>query len=83
MRNYASFRDDWSERCRLAHYSRLGKARAEFWRALGFPNLLKARAVLKQRRDERKIAKAEAEARAKVEASHQLRAFMESTRDDL
>jgi hypothetical protein len=51
-----------------------GLRRAAFWRALGFPNLVLARARRAELRAQRKLEKAKAAL---------LRPFFESTRDDL
>jgi hypothetical protein len=53
--------------------------RAAFWRALGFPNLVRARAVRQRNLDRRR----EQKARARAEARAGLRAFLNSSRDDL
>jgi hypothetical protein len=42
------------EDCRKAHYIHAGRMRAKFWRKLGFPNLVRARAKQAQLREERK-----------------------------
>lgn len=68
-----------SEKHRFLRYRMMGQRRAAFWRALGFPNLVRARARAAELRAQR-VAK---EQQAAAERADHLDAFMESTRDDL
>jgi hypothetical protein len=53
-----------SETGRQAKQIKQGKARARFWRALGFPNCARARAKLAEIREERRVGYTEAELEA-------------------
>jgi hypothetical protein len=55
-----------------------GLHRAAFWRALGFPNLVLARAAR-----ERNLARQQQKARAEAEAKAALYAFLNSSCEDL
>jgi hypothetical protein len=48
-----------------------GKARARYWRALGFPNLARARAKLAELREEHRVGYTEAELEA-MDCMHDL-----------
>jgi hypothetical protein len=56
-----------------------GLARARFWRQLGFPNLVRARAA----HAANLTRKREQKARAEAEAKSGLYAFLNRSRDDL
>jgi len=63
-----------SENAFLMRQRACGLRRAAFWRALGFPNLVLARAARQRKVRERQL-------QAKKEAA--LRPYLESIRDDL
>jgi hypothetical protein len=50
-----------SETAKQAKQIKQGKARARYWRALGFPNLTRARAKLAELREARRVGYTEAE----------------------
>jgi hypothetical protein len=60
-----------SETAKQAKQIKQGKARARYWRALGFPNLTRARARLAELREERKVGYTEAELAA-MDCMHDL-----------
>ena len=68
-----------SARGRRLHALRGGRKAAEYWRALGFPNLVLARAVKRRKREEReRIAEQQAEVSTHL---HTARRFLQSTRE--
>jgi hypothetical protein len=70
---------DQSEAARFIRCQFAGRCRAAYWRALGFPNLVRARERLAQIRAGRRRD----QERQQVQERAGLRAFLESTRDDL
>lgn len=60
-----------------------GRRRAAYWRSLGYPNLQKAWAAHSANAARRREEKAQAAALEKAEKQANLRAYQESTRDDL